>query len=180
MIQACKFAPLSYCLFNKLFGLTAKKSKSDIVPQRGEAAWISYALSAVLQMACCLWMSVDHECEDLGWGIPQKHGWVTSSWWLGMCWHQIPHKISCPYVERCVVYWWMKIYKLLDLQARKWFWNNPQTISNHHADSSVIKKYSGTCIMLSNMHITAIKWTMLKRGQKTSNPLVPLLTGGLL
>ena len=29
-----------------------------------------------------------------------------------------PHKISCPYIIRYVVYWLVKIHMLLDLQAR--------------------------------------------------------------
>ena len=36
-------------------------------------------------------------------------------------------QISYPYVERCIVCWQVKIYKLPNLQARKCFWNTPMT-----------------------------------------------------
>ena len=35
-----------------------------------------------------------------------------------------------PNVERCVVYWQVKIYKLLDLQACKCFWNATRVVSS--------------------------------------------------
>ena len=38
---------------------------------------------------------------------------------------EIPHKISYPYIERCVVCQEMKIKELPDLQACKRFWNAP-------------------------------------------------------
>ena len=38
---------------------------------------------------------------------------------------EIPHKISHPYIKRCVFYWDVKIQELLDLRAHKCFWNAP-------------------------------------------------------
>ena len=34
---------------------------------------------------------------------------------------EISHNISYPYIERCVVPWYVNISKLLDLRARKYF-----------------------------------------------------------
>ena len=41
------------------------------------------------------------------------------------------HTKSYQYNERCVVYWWVKIYELLDLRARKCLWNAPQVSHGH-------------------------------------------------
>ena len=42
---------------------------------------------------------------------------------------EIPHKISYPYIERCVFYSAMKMWELLDLRAHKCFWNGPQAVT---------------------------------------------------
>ena len=39
---------------------------------------------------------------------------------------EIPHKMSYPYIERSAFNSQMKILELLDLRARKPFWNAPQ------------------------------------------------------
>ena len=41
------------------------------------------------------------------------------------------HTNSCPYNDRCVVYWWVKIYELLDLWAPKCLRNAPQVSHGH-------------------------------------------------
>ena len=38
---------------------------------------------------------------------------------------EIPHKISCPYIQRCLFYADVKILELLDLRDFDRFWNCP-------------------------------------------------------
>ena len=49
---------------------------------------------------------------------------------------EIPHKISCPYIERFAFYTTSKFWELLHLRAHKCFWNAPQAISNHGIDDA--------------------------------------------
>ena len=42
---------------------------------------------------------------------------------------EIPHKISCPYIERRGFYLQVKIWKLLDLRAHLRFWYAPLGVS---------------------------------------------------
>ena len=53
------------------------------------------------------------------------HGWDILCGILKVSF-EIPHKISYPYIERCVFCSQVKIQELLDLRARKYFWNTPQ------------------------------------------------------
>ena len=52
--------------------------------------------------------------QDILYGISKVH-------------FEIPHKISYPYVERCVFHSQVKIWELLDLWDCKRFWNAPLT-----------------------------------------------------
>ena len=45
---------------------------------------------------------------------------------------EIPHKISYPYIERCVFYSQVKIQELFDLRAHKCFWNAPPRRTPSH------------------------------------------------
>ena len=61
---------------------------------------------------------------------------------------EIPHKISCPYIERYVFYSRVEIQALLDLRAHTRFWNAPQNI--HFP----VKGIYGLCMFCPRTHRT--------------------------
>ena len=38
---------------------------------------------------------------------------------------EILHKVSCPYIERCLIYLDTKMYKLMESRACQCFWDSP-------------------------------------------------------
>ena len=96
---------------------------------------------------------------------------------------EIPHKISYPYIERCVFHSQVKLSELLDLRARKCFWNCVAFTWKYGCKQVIILYMLGQlkCCKLDIETIISVTW-IFKRFQflalKTPR-WVPINRGGM-
>ena len=70
---------------------------------------------------------------------------------------EFPYTMSYPYIERCVGYWYVKFYELLDLRARKCFGNVPLVTSLAYSRMSHTRMIS---IVRTRM-VSQLRWLHL-------------------